>query len=71
MEINHPIKSFYGIMARVVQEKIITSIFENVSHDRCIICNQERTEIARTDFTNMFSEFEYNTGFNLQNLLSR
>ena len=33
------------------------SIFENVSHDRCIICNQDRTETARTDFTIMFSEF--------------
>ena len=38
------------------------SLFENVSHDRCIMCNSDRTEIARTDFTIMFSEFEYNTG---------
>ena len=38
------------------------SLFDNVSHDRCIMCNQDRTEIARTDFTIMFSEFEYNTG---------
>ena len=38
------------------------SIFENVSHNRCITCNQDRTEIAQTDFTIMFSEFEYNTG---------
>ena len=38
------------------------SIFENVSHERFIMCNQDRTEIARTGFTIMFSEFEYNTG---------
>ena len=38
------------------------SVFENISHDRCIMCNSDRTEIARTDFTIMFSEFEYNTG---------
>jgi len=38
------------------------SVFENVSHDRCILCNSDRTEIARTDFTIMFSEFEYRTG---------
>jgi len=38
------------------------SLFDNTSHDRCIMCNQDRTEIARTDFTIMFSEFEYNTG---------
>ena len=25
-------------------------------------CGGSRTEIARTDFTIMFSEFEYNTG---------
>ena len=38
------------------------SIFENVSHDRCIFCGNDRTEIARTDFTIMFSPEEYNTG---------
>ena len=30
--------------------------------DRCIFCGNDRTEIARTDFTIMFSEFEYSTG---------
>ena len=30
--------------------------------DRCIFCGGDRTEIARTDFTIMFSEFEYTTG---------
>ena len=38
------------------------SLFENVSHDRCIFCGGDRTEIARTDFTIYFSEFEYSTG---------
>ncbi len=38
------------------------SVFENISHDRCIFCGDDRTEIARTDFTIMFSEFEYSTG---------
>ena len=38
------------------------SLFDNTSHDRCIMCNQDRTEIARTDFVIMFSEFEYNKG---------
>ena len=38
------------------------SLFENVSHDRCIFCGSDREEIARTDFTIMFSEFEYSTG---------
>ena len=38
------------------------SVFENVSHDRCIFCGGDRTEIARTDFTIYFSEFEYSTG---------
>ena len=38
------------------------SVFENTSHDRFIMCNSDRTEIARTDFTIMFSEFEYNKG---------
>ena len=38
------------------------SIFDDVSHDRCIFCGGDRTEIARTDFTIMFSEFEYRTG---------
>ena len=38
------------------------TVFENVSHDRCIFCGGDRTEIARTDFTIMFSEFEYTTG---------
>jgi len=33
------------------------SVFENVSHDRCIMCNSDRT-----DFTIMFSPEEYNTG---------
>ena len=37
------------------------SLFENVSHDRCIFCGSDREEIARTDFTIMFSEFEYST----------
>ena len=39
-----------------------TSLFDNVEFDRCIFCGGTRTEIARTDFTIMFSEFEYNTG---------
>ena len=39
-----------------------SSVFENISHDRCIFCSDDRTEIARTDFTIQFSEFEYNTG---------
>ena len=39
-----------------------SSIFDNVEYDRCIFCGGNRTEIARTDFTIMFSEFEYNTG---------
>lgn len=39
-----------------------TSLFDNVEFDRCIFCGDTRTEIARTDFTIMFSEFEYNTG---------
>mgnify|MGYP003127429691 FL=1 len=38
------------------------SVFENTSHDRCIFCGGDRTEIARTDFTIMFSEYEYSTG---------
>ena len=38
------------------------SVFENTSHYRCIFCGGDRTEIARTDFTIMFSEFEYSTG---------
>ena len=38
------------------------SLFDNVEYDRCIFCGGSRTEIARTDFTIMFSEFEYNTG---------
>ena len=38
------------------------SVFEDVSHDRCIFCGGDRTEIARTDFTIMFSEYEYNMG---------
>ena len=38
------------------------SIFENVSHDRCIFCGGDRTEIARTDFVLMFSEHEYTKG---------
>ena len=37
-------------------------VYENVSHDRCIFCGTDRTEIARTDFTIYFSEFEYSTG---------
>ena len=40
------------------------SIFDNVSHDRCIFCGGDRTEIARTDFTIMFSEFKYRTRSN-------
>ena len=36
--------------------------FSNIEYDRCIFCGGDRTEIARTDFTIMFSEFEYNTG---------
>ena len=38
------------------------SLFDNVSHDRCIFCGSDRTEIARTDFVLMFSEFEYSKG---------
>jgi hypothetical protein len=39
-----------------------TSIFDNVEYDRCIFCGGTRTEIARKDFTIMFSEYEHNTG---------
>ena len=38
------------------------SVFENIEYDRCIFCNNDRTEIAKRDFTIVFSEFEYNTG---------
>ena len=38
------------------------SVLEHTSHHRCIICGGDRTEIARPDFTIMFSEFEYSTG---------
>ena len=38
------------------------SVFENVSHDRCIFCGDDRTEIARTDFTIMFSPEASHTG---------
>ena len=38
------------------------SLFDNVSHDSCIFCGSDRTEIARTDFVLMFSEFEYSKG---------
>ena len=38
------------------------SLFENVEIDRCIFCGGDRTEIARTDFVLMFSEFEYSKG---------
>jgi|TARA_A100001391_G_scaffold203739_1_gene196915 alpha-N-acetylglucosamine transferase len=38
------------------------SLFENVEYDRCIFCGGDRTEIARTDFVLMFSEFEYTKG---------
>ena len=38
------------------------SVFENVSHDRCIFCGGDRTEIHSTNFTIMFSPEEYNTG---------
>ena len=37
------------------------SVFENVSHDRCIFCGVDRTEIAKTNFTITFSLEEYNT----------
>ena len=43
-------------------DKSNKSLFDNVEYDRCIFCGGSRTEIARTDFTIMFSEFEYNTG---------
>ena len=46
------------------------SLFENVEYDRCIFCGSDRTEIARTDFTIQFSEYEYNTG-SICRLLSR
>jgi len=36
------------------------SVFENISHDCCIFCGGDRTEIARTDFTIMFSTEVYN-----------
>ena len=39
-----------------------SSLFDNVEFDRCIFCGGDRTEIARTDFTIQFSEFEYSTG---------
>lgn len=39
------------------------SVFENISYYRCIFCGDDRTEIARTDFTIMFSPEEYNTGY--------
>ena len=38
------------------------SLFDNVEYDSCIFCSGSRTVIARTDFTIMFSEVEYNTG---------
>lgn len=38
------------------------SVFENTNHNRCIFCGGNHTEIARTDFTIMFSPEEYNTG---------
>lgn len=38
------------------------SVFENVSHDKCIMFDNDRTEIARTDFVILFREFEYNKG---------
>ena len=38
------------------------SVFENVSHDRCIFCGGDRTEIYSTNFIIYFSEFEYSTG---------
>jgi len=38
------------------------SLFENVEIDRCIFCGGDRTEIARTGFVLMFSEFEYSKG---------
>ena len=37
-------------------------MFENISHDRFIFCEEDRTEIARTDFIIMFSPEEYNAG---------
>ena len=39
-----------------------SSLFDNVEYDGCIFSGDTRTEIHSTDFTIMFSEFEYNTG---------
>ena len=39
-----------------------SSLFDNVEFDRCIFCGDNRTEIAQTDFTIMFSGYEYSTG---------
>ena len=60
MNLYYPIK----IMAwyRGTGKENHKSVYENVSHDRCIFCGTDRTEIARTDFTIYFSEFETNTG---------
>ena len=60
MNLYYPIK----IMAwyRGTGKENHKSVYENVSHDRCIFCGTDRTEIARTDFTIYFSEFEYSTG---------
>jgi len=38
------------------------SVFENIEYDRCIFCNSDRTEIAKRNFTIVFSELEHNTG---------
>ena len=59
MNLYYPIK----IMAwyRGTGKENHKSVYENVSHDRCIFCGTDRTEIARTDFTIYFSEFEYST----------
>ena len=61
MRFNGPIKSSMAWYRGTGKENH-KSVFENISHDRCIMCNQDRTEIARTDFVIMFSEFEYNKG---------
>ena len=56
-----PIKSFMAWYNATGKENH-KSLFDNVSLDRCIFCGSDREEIARTDFTIMFSEFEYSTG---------
>ena len=57
-----PINSYMASWQNSSGRENHKSVFENISHDRCIFCGGDRTEIARTDFTIYFSEFEYSTG---------